>query len=268
MIRISITMCHGLTEPGGQAEFPLTADHFDQLIRIAHDMGLTSINYDELDAWRNKVGSLPERPIMFDFDHPAKSMRHGVHDILERYGYSGNLFINTGWFDPDRDNYAGCMTWDEVRELVDLGWHIGAHTVTHPNLSELAAKDPDGEKLHWELETCDTTLVEQLGIVPKDFAFTGTSWSSEAEKQVSARYRFGRFWIIGSHYRADGEDVRLADLLGVEGADKADGGPPMASRYITGESHPHRLPSIEIQRDLIYRPEAFRAYLEGALANS
>ena len=160
------------------------------------------------------------------------------------------------------------MSWDDVRELVDFGWHIGAHTVTHPNLSELAAKDPDGEKLRWELETCDATLSEQLGIVPKDFAFTGTSWSSEAEKQVSARYRFGRFWIVGTHCEADGKQIRLADLLGTQGEDEHDGGPPMASRYITRDSHPHRLPSIEIQRDLIYRPEAFRTYLKGALATT
>ena len=124
---------------------------------------------------------------------------------------------------------------------------------------------PDGSKLAWELETCDVTLNRELGIVPKDFAFIGTSWSSEAERQVSGRYRFGRLWFVGTHYQADGEEVRLADLLGVEGEDEPGGGPPMSARYVTKEPHPYRLPSIEIQRDLIYRPEAFRAYLEGAL---
>jgi peptidoglycan/xylan/chitin deacetylase (PgdA/CDA1 family) len=265
MTRIPITMCHGLTEDDGKSEFPLTADHFDQLIRIARDLGFTSIDYDDLDAWRNENEDLPEHPIMFDFDHPAKSMRNGVHEILDRHGFSANLFINTGWFDPEGDNFHRCMTWDEVRELLDLGWHIGAHTVTHPNLSELTADDPDGEKLRWELETCDDTLNAELGIIPKDFAFTGTSWSSEAEKQVSDRYRFGRLWFAGTHYQADGEEVRLADLLGIDGDDEPDGGPPMAACYITKESHPYRLPSMEFQRDLIYRPEAFRAYLEDAL---
>jgi len=43
-----------------------------------------------------------------------------------------------------------------------------------------------------------------------------------------------------------------------------DGGPPLAARYITRESPPYRLPSMELQR-LIYQPAAFRAYLEGAL---
>ena len=263
MTRIPITMCHGLTE--ANETFPLTANHFAKLVGVAHDMGFTSIDYDELAEWRNGNATLPDRPIMFDFDHPDRSMRYGVHPILERYGYSGNLFINTGWFDPADDNYRRCMTWDEVRELYTFGWHVGAHTVTHPNLSELAKEDPDGEKLRWELETCDAELKAQLDIIPKDFAFTGTSWSSEAERQVAERYRFGRLWIVGAHYQANDRQIRLAQLMGIASEDEDDGGPPNAARYITKDTHPYRLPSVELQRNLIYNPEAFRAYLEGAL---
>jgi len=36
--RIPITMCHGLTEDDGKSEYPLTPDHFDRLVRIAHEM--------------------------------------------------------------------------------------------------------------------------------------------------------------------------------------------------------------------------------------
>lgn len=156
------------------------------------------------------------------------------------------------------------MTWDEIGELVEAGWHIGAHTVTHPNLSELSKEDPTGERIRAEFEQCDDTLEAHLGIRPKDFAFTGTSWSSAAEREAMKRYRFGRLWIVGSEYEADGERIRYADLVGVPGDDEADGGPPHAARYITRESNPYRLPSMEFQA-LIYEPDAFRAYLDAAL---
>ena len=263
-MRIPITMCHGISDTG---EYPLTRSHFDNLICIARELGFKSINYDELAAWRDAGSSLPERPIMFDFDHPVKSMRTGINEVLARHGYRGNLFINTGNIDPAADGYGtDSMTWDEVRELVDAGWHIGAHTVTHPNLSELVASDPDGEKLQWELETCDATIERELGFAPRDFAFTGTSWSSVAEARVMERYRFGRLWIVGTEYQADGKTVRYAELTGVEGDDESDGGPPEAARYITRDTPPYRLPSMEIQAPLIHTPHAFRAYLEGALA--
>ena len=261
-MKIPITMCHGINATG---DHPLTAEHFNLLIGIAADLGFTSIDYEDLAAWRDGSGTLPARPVMFDFDHPVKSMRYEVHDVLSRHGFTGNLFINTGPLEPDSPTDDSTMTWSEIRELVDLGWHIGAHTVTHPNLSELSREDPLGEKLAWEFEQCDRTLMEQAGVEARDFAFTGTSWSSAAEKLVQRRYRFGRLWIVGTHYQADGERIRYAELAGVTGADEADGGPPLAARYITRETPAHRLPSMEIQTSLMHQPERFRRYLEGAM---
>jgi len=258
-MRIPITMCHGLRDDGDK---PLTAQHMDLLLQIAAELKFTSISYEDLAAWRSSTRDLPPRPIMFDFDHPVKSMRHGVHEILARYGFRGNLFINTGVMDKDDPEM---MSWDEVRQLIDLGWHIGAHTVTHPNLSKLVAKDPDGSMLRDELEQCDATLKKELGIVAKDFAYTGTSFSTVAEREVAKRYRFGRLWIVQANYQADGKEVRYADLVGAAGADEPDGGPPFAARYITKDTPAYRLPSMEFQA-LIYTPEAFRQYLEGALS--
>lgn len=37
--------------------------------------------------------------------------------------------------------------------------------------------------------------------------------------------RFGRLWIVGTEYQADGQVVRYADLVGVDADDETDGGP-------------------------------------------
>ena len=260
-LRIPITMCHGTRDEG---EFPLSRQHFEALVGIAAELGFSSIDYDQLAAWRTDGAALPERPIMFDFDHPVRSMLE-CHQVLSGHGYAGNLFVNTG--PMEGEGYGTeTMTWEEIGILAEAGWHIGAHTVTHPNLSKLVAEDPRGERLQWELETCDATLVRELGITPRDFAFTGTSWSSTAERKVMERYRFGRLWIIGSQYQADGQAIRYAELVGVAGDDEADGGPPMAARYITADTPAYRLPSMELQCALSHDPAAFRAYLRGALS--
>ena len=268
-MRIPITMCHGIRHHDAPGRRPLTVEHLDKLVSIASEMGFESITYDDRHAWRNGSRALPQRPIMFDFDHPVDNIRHEVHDTLAKYGYVGNLFMYTRPYDDDydRDLPQGFptehMTWDEIGELREAGWHIGAHTVSHPNLSELSVEDPTGERLREELDRCNETIQANLGLTPRDFAFTGTSWSSIAEAEVKKRYRFGRLWIIGSEYQVDGSPVRYADLVGAGGLDEADGGPPSSARYITKESDSYRLPSMELQ-SLIHAPEAFRAYLEGA----
>jgi len=267
-LRIPITMCHGISVKGDK---PLTPERFDALIRVAADMNFTSVGYDDLAAWRAGKAEMPDRPILFDFDHPVKSMRYAVKETLDRYGFKGNLFVqtqpllelHTGPLPPDEEREI--LTWDELRELRDAGWNIGAHTVSHPNLSKLYQEDPSGERLRHELDESNATLEKQLGAPPRDFAFTGTSWSSRAEEEVRKRYRFGRLWIVGAVYQVDGKEMRYADLVGVEGDDEPDGGPPAAARYITRHSDPYRLPSMEFQA-LIYEPHAFRSYLKGAVA--
>lgn len=265
-MRIPITMCHGVTA----ADKSLPKEHFGRLMAIVAEMGFESVNYDDLAAWREGTGELPGRPIMIDLDHPERSVCD-VKEEMDRYGLKGTLFIQTGRMDelysaplpPDEERDT--LTWDEILGFVADGWLIGAHTVTHPNLSELFKEDPEGERIAAELDECNATLAEHLGAPPKDFAFTGTSWSSVAEREVMKRYRFGRLWIVGSMYKVDGKPMRYADLVGAEGADEPDGGPPIAARYITRESNPYRLPSMELQR-IINTEDAFRAYLAGALA--
>ena len=273
MLRIPITMCHG-TRDGG--EYPLNEEHLDRLLQIVAALDFHSIDYNQLHRWWQGEEDLGPRPFMFDVDHPVKSVRHGVHELLARYGFCGNLFINTGLMDqlyagpmpPDEERDT--MTWDEIEELQEFGWHIGAHTTTHPNLSELFKEDPSGEKVRAELEQCDETLERRLGIRPRDFAFTGTSWSSAAEQAAKERYRFGRLWIRMSEggntdYQVDGQTRRYAEFVGSNESDDEDGGPPMSVRYITRKSDPFRLPSMELQSVLMHSPEALRRYFEAAL---
>lgn len=267
-MRIPITMCHGVNL---KRQPPLDAEHFAKSFRIASEMAFESISYHQLAAWRKRGEvEIPQRPIMFDFDHPKKSIRHEIQPIMQNFGFRGNLFINSGVMEKmysgriPGDESREWMTWEEIGELIDMGWHIGSHTHTHPNLSDLCTKDPSGETVYAELAKCDHILKKELGVEPKDFAFTGTTWSSIAEREVKKRYRFGRLCIVGSVYQADGENVRYADLVDVCGDDEADGGPPYSTRYITRQTHPFRLPSMELEY-LIFEHDAFRNYLQGAI---
>jgi peptidoglycan/xylan/chitin deacetylase (PgdA/CDA1 family) len=277
-MRIPITMCHGIRREG---DYPLSPEYLAKLMEMVVELGFESINYDQLDLWRRGEGKLPPRPFMFDVDHPERSVFDEVQQVLDRYGLKGNLFINTG---PMDELHAGpmpaaaertTMTWDEVRELMANGWHIGAHTVSHANLSDLHVEDPTGATIAAELDQCNETLRRELATPMRDFAFTGTSCSSSAEREVAKRYRFGRLWIrrldtaarqSSTDYEVDGRTVRYAEHVGSDEPNDPDGGPPVSVRYITESCPPYRLPAMELQSSLMHSPDAFRRYLEGALS--
>ena len=124
----------------------------------------------------------------------------------------------------------------------------------------------DGDQIEQELQTADAQIERHLGEKPKDFAYTGATWSSIAEQKVKSRYRFGRLWIADNYFLADGRRTSVAELMGVGGADEADGGPANAARYITLQSNRYRLPAMEICGCLMNELDQFRNYLEGALA--
>ena len=269
MLRIPITMCHGITWWPGRKKTRdqmnrLTRERFETYFRIAAEMGFQSISYDDLADWRAGKIPLPDRPVMFDFDHPDWSIKKVVEPLMAEFGYKGNLFVNTSRMDKIENPYY--MKWDDIRSLVDAGWHIGAHTHNHYDLAYLARKDPSGEAIRQQLERCDEILFANLGIHPKDFAYTTTTWSQAAENEVRKRYRFARLWIIGPYYQTEKGQVRFAELVGASGEDEADGGPPYSLRYITQDTNPYKLPSMELEY-LIFEYDAFRRYLEGSLEN-
>ncbi|WP_167529422.1 polysaccharide deacetylase family protein [Bradyrhizobium macuxiense] len=270
--RIPILMSHGIdsvprsTENGYRS---LSAVEFDALYRIARELDYETIGYDELEKWLEGTGSLPRRPLMIDFDHPTITMRYDVNDIMQRYGFRPTLFINTAGIEAQakeplpKSEERQFMTWDEVGDLLKAGWRIGAHTVNHPNLSDLSIQDPTGARIVEELDQSNEIIESRLGLKPRDFAYTGTSFSTQAEREIRKRYRFGRLWIVNSQYNMDGKRARMADVMGIAGADEADGGPPRAARYITRNSNRYRLPSMDTNH-LIHDQGPFRRYLEEA----
>jgi len=269
-------MCHGVW--ADDVEKPvipnwtaLTRSSFERKIGMLAGMGVRSIGYGQLEQWRNGA-SLPGKCVMIDFDHAVKSIFNEVFPILQHYGCAGNMFIDTWRVDSDLEkppSERGCMNWEQLGKLAEAGWTIGSHTVHHYSLNELEAKDPTGGIIAEEMTGADERINAELGITPKDFAYTGLGWSPLAEKIAAIRYRFARMWITGAMYNdPQDSDINIATLLTPTGLDNTaaldepDGGPPHASRYITRQTNPHRLPSMELE-SLIAGDEAFRGYIEG-----
>ena len=257
-MKIPITVCHGANDH-------LTVERFSQLVGMASELGFTAINYDQLYSWLTEEGELPNKPIVFDFDHPVLSTYESFFPVLQAHGFVGNLFVNTGCLDEVSD--AAYASWSQVAELAQAGWTIGAHTHTHPNLSVLLAEDPTGENLRLEMTKNNQIIQSNLGFEPEYFAFTGAAngitWSDVAEKQARNHYKLGRLWILDSRCEVNGSVARYADFMGSTAADEADGGPPEHLRYITKQTPHFKLPAMELE-GLIFEPEAFRRYLVGA----
>ena len=145
----------------------------ESFARQMHWLASQQVAVVSLDALLALPPSVPACAITFD------DALQNVHDlalpVLAARGWSATMFVPTAYVGGvNRWNITGrhpipplpVMDWDALGRLVDAGWHIGAHTRTHPSLPSL-----DDAALDEELEGSQADIVARLGLTPQWLAY-------------------------------------------------------------------------------------------------
>ncbi|MDD5727363.1 MAG: polysaccharide deacetylase family protein [Victivallales bacterium] len=85
--------------------------------------------------------SIRKRTVVLTFDDAVKSHFTNVAPLLKKYGFGASFFIcrfNEAW---RAQHAAQLLSPDEIRQLSDMGFEIGNHTVTHPDLRKCSADE-------------------------------------------------------------------------------------------------------------------------------
>jgi len=133
---IPILLYHAVAEhpPPGQAAFTVTPTAFGDHVRAISAAGRTALTLRELTAALRGEREMPERPVAVTFDDGFADTANAVEQLLEA-GLAASVFVTSGWI-----GRPGMLSAGAVRELASLGERVevGAHSVTHPRLDELA----------------------------------------------------------------------------------------------------------------------------------
>lgn len=113
----------------------------------------------------------PPGLVALSFDDGMDDNHAVVLPILREHGLRATVYVTTGligkpnpWIAPEAG--ARMMTIDELRDLVAADFEIGAHTVTHPDLSQL-----DFETCLREVRESRLVLERLLGVTVRTFAY-------------------------------------------------------------------------------------------------
>jgi peptidoglycan/xylan/chitin deacetylase (PgdA/CDA1 family) len=144
-----------------------------------HDMNVTPANFAAQMEWlaaNARVICLAEAAdgcegVAITFDDGYRDNLTNAAHVLRALRLTATCFICTGRMggvmDPCEDSAAGAlMTWNEARELAASGIDIGAHTMTHPHLSQLCEEDQ-----RREIAESASMIAEQFGYNPEAFAY-------------------------------------------------------------------------------------------------
>jgi peptidoglycan/xylan/chitin deacetylase (PgdA/CDA1 family) len=128
-------------------------------------------------SWRamsvsGAISSPDQHAVVLTFDDGCETDLLTAAPILKNAGFDATFYITVGFL-----GRSGYMSRSQVRELSDLSFEIGSHSMTHPYLSDL----PD-EELQDELVRSRNELQEMTGRAVEHFSCPGGRWSQRVAK--------------------------------------------------------------------------------------
>lgn len=147
----------------------VTVDQFTQQMEVLKAYGYQTVSLDDFLDYRDGTSVPPERPVIITFDDGYQGIYDYVSPILNAKDMQGTVFVITGYTGESEDerydnswNPTEPLTyhliWPEIVELDSLGFSIGSHSVTHPNLLDI-----DPEEVEYEISYSRQDIQEHVG---------------------------------------------------------------------------------------------------------
>jgi peptidoglycan/xylan/chitin deacetylase (PgdA/CDA1 family) len=179
---------HGIgSAPARQDLFRLLVSpaHFSLHLRLLHEAGFRFVTVAEL-ADHLAAGAPPPGLAAVSFDDGMRDNYTTALPILRQFGIRATVYVVPGligghspWIQTGPASEI--LREDEIRALVDEGWEIGAHTMTHPDMSEL-----DFDQCRVEIERSREALERITGQKILTFAYPFGRYGPEAVAAVDA----------------------------------------------------------------------------------
>ncbi|HEY2767183.1 MAG TPA: polysaccharide deacetylase family protein [Solirubrobacteraceae bacterium] len=142
-------------------------------------------------------GEPPAGYAAVSFDDGMRNNHAIALPILSSYGIAATVYVTIGFIDGESPwigaaSDRSMLSEEEIRELADAGWELGAHTMTHPDLSQL-----DYESARREIHDSKTALEAIAGVPVETFAYpfgryNQTAVAAVADSGLAAAVATGR----------------------------------------------------------------------------
>ena len=190
-IKIPILMYHGIARPlksGLRTCLCVPKWVFATQMWYLRFAGYTPINMAQLAACMRGDESFPDKPVVMTFDDGFENNYVNALPILRKYGFTATVYLvadrigkTKNWSPDPRLKDPPIMTIEQIKEMAECGIDFGAHTFTHPHLTQIPP-----EQLVREVRDCKGYLEQLLGkpITTFCYPYGKTSYSEEIRQLV------------------------------------------------------------------------------------
>jgi peptidoglycan/xylan/chitin deacetylase (PgdA/CDA1 family) len=174
---VPILEYHAIQPPVAGASFPqlfVPQADFQRQMQWLKDQGFEAVTLDQVEAAWYEQGKLPPKPIVISFDDGYLSQYVAAFPELQHLGWKGVLNLVTQGADlPDAD----------VKKMVDAGWELASHTITHVDLTTV-----NSARLEREVAGSRQILKRRFGVPVNNFCYPAGQYDDSV---ISAVHRAG-----------------------------------------------------------------------------
>ena len=213
--KFTILLYHKIGKYPQNAKFPglyVTEDDFDRQIKYLKNTGYTFLTLSELKTlydynYKPMEAGSPDAPrpvnltpapekkkyAAITFDDGSKSVYSGGLKVMRNNGVKATVFMVPGliggvneWDIKNGENIDEMLSLSELKEMCGYGIEIGAHTMTHPRLTQISSVEAFNE-----ISLSKKNLEYLLGVSVNFFAYPYGDYSEETEKLVEKAGFYG-----------------------------------------------------------------------------
>jgi peptidoglycan/xylan/chitin deacetylase (PgdA/CDA1 family) len=161
IVTVPILLYHSITNASSaDSRYAVSIDDFKDQMEQLRFWGYSTITVKQLVDHINKGHTLPPRPVVISFDDGYLDVYNIAFPIMEKFGFTGTVYIVT-----NRLNADGFLQEEQLQTLLDNGWEVGSHGMTHTELTQ----NPD--LVRQEILQSRLDLEDALGIKVFSFAY-------------------------------------------------------------------------------------------------
>lgn len=181
---------HDVVQGDGETYMRTNIDVFKKHMQYIADNGYETTRFDDFQN-PDKL-SFKKKRVLIAFDDGWLSNHDSIFEWMKERGIKYNVFLTIG----EIGNNSEYLTWDMVREMHDSGLcGFGAHTYTHPDMSDLSKVDFDNE-----VNKADGIFEKELGYKPVDFCYPFGYYSSESNEILTSKSNYMRIYTSKTIY--------------------------------------------------------------------
>jgi peptidoglycan/xylan/chitin deacetylase (PgdA/CDA1 family) len=189
MIKIPILAYHSIDDSG--SVISITPERFRRQMQFLAEASFNVISLKDVVKHIMEKRLVPEKSLAITFDDGFSNVYGEAYPVLKEYGFNATVFLVPGFCGRD-NNWNGqsagipvmdLLDWDQVKEMAGGGIDFGAHTMNHPDLSELA---PD--QAYKEIAESKSEIQKHIGKNVCFFAYPYGSETREIRKVVEEHF--------------------------------------------------------------------------------